>query len=113
VQWGKHGSIPRGAIESDLPGLKKLNAFYLFSWLGIADMWLGKLTRPGPGCFCYGYDRYREFAKPLLLGDRIDVVARTVDIKPILAAVFGRSFSKKRAWPDFPATVSPSLTSRK
>lgn len=99
VQWGKHGSLPRGVIESDLPGLKKLNAFYAFSWLGIWDMWLGKLTRPGPGCFCYGYGRYREFTRPLLLGDRIDVVAQTLDAKSILTAVFGRPYSKKRPWP--------------
>src|SRR5207237_3001939 len=28
VQWGKHGSLARGAIESDLPRVKKLNDFY-------------------------------------------------------------------------------------
>lgn len=99
VQWGKHGSLPRGARESDLPRFKSLNAFYLFAWLGIPDMLLGKLTRPGPGCFCKGYDRYREFTKPLVLGDRIDVVARTDQPRDILAAVFGKPFSKKRPWP--------------
>ena len=99
VQWGKHGSLPRGLIESDLPGLRKLNAFYAFSWAGVWDMWLGLLTRPGPGCFCYSYRRYREFTRPLVLGDRIDVVARAVDPKPLLAEVFGKSFSKKRPWP--------------
>jgi hypothetical protein len=99
VQWGKHGSLPRGTIESDLPRFKSLNSFYLFSWIGIPDLWLGKATRPGPGCFCYGYDRYREFSKPLVIADRVDVVALTAEPREILAAVFGRSYSKKRPWP--------------
>lgn len=99
VQWGKHGSLPRGVIESDLPGLRKLNGFYAFTWLGIWDMWLGKLTRPGPGCFCHGYRRFREFSRPLVLGERLDVVAQLDDPKPLLAAVFGKLYSKKRAWP--------------
>jgi hypothetical protein len=99
VQWGKHGSLPRHIIESDLPGIKKLNDFYAFHYLGIFDMWLGKLTRPGPGCFCHGYGRYREYTEPLLLGDRIDAVARAEDATSMLAAVFGKPYSRKRAWP--------------
>lgn len=99
VQWGKHGSLPRGVIEKDLPGLQSLNAFYAFTWLGIWDMWLGKLTRPGPGCFCHGYRRFREFTRPLLLGERLDLVVRTEDPKAVLSAVFGKPYSKKRAWP--------------
>jgi hypothetical protein len=99
VQWGKHGSLPRGAVLSDLPGARGLGNFYAFTWIGIVDMWLGKLTRPGPACFCSSYRRYREFTRPLVLGERVDVVAETDDPKPILAAVFGKSYSKKRAWP--------------
>jgi hypothetical protein len=99
VQWGKHGSLARDAIESDLPGLKKLNDFYAFHYLAIWDMWLGKLTRPGPGCFCHSYRRYREFTRPLLLNDRLDAVARTMDATAILTAVFGRPYSRKREWP--------------
>ena len=99
VQWGKHGSFARGAIESDLPGVKKLNDFFAIHYLGIWDMWLGKLTRPGPGCFCHSYKRYREFTRPLAVGDRIDAVARTADARDLLAAVFGRPYSKKRPWP--------------
>jgi hypothetical protein len=99
VQWGKHGSLPRGAIVSDLPGLRKLNGFYAYTWLGIWDLWLGKLTRPGPGCFCHSYRRFREFTRPLVLGERIDVVARTDDPTSILSAVFGRRYSKKKPWP--------------
>ena len=99
VQWGKHGSLPRGIIESDLPGIKKLNDFYAFHYLGILDLWLGKLTRPGPGCFCHGYRRYREFTEPVVVADRIDVVARTAEPKEVLLAVFGKSYSKKKPWP--------------
>lgn len=99
VQWGKHGSLPRGVIESDLPGLRKLNAFYAFTYLGIWDMWLGRLTRPGPGCFCHSYRRYREFTEPLSVADRVDVVVVAEDPTPALVAVFGRPYSRKRAWP--------------
>jgi hypothetical protein len=99
VQWGKHGSMPRGLIESDLPGLRKLNAFYAFAYLGIWDMWLGRLTRPGPGCFCHGYRRYREFTQPISVGDRLDAVVRLEQPTPVLAEVFGRPYSRKRAWP--------------
>lgn len=99
VQWGKHGSMPRHVIESDLPSIKKLNAFFAFHYLGIWDLWLGKLTRPGPACFCHGYRRYREYTRPLIVGNRIDVVARTADPKPILVAVFGKPYSRKRLWP--------------
>jgi hypothetical protein len=98
VQWGKHGSLPRNVVESDLPRFGKLNAFYAFAWLGIWDIWLGTLTRPGPSCFCHGYDRYREFTRPLVIGERIDVVARVQDPRPVLTAVFGK-YSRKNPWP--------------
>jgi hypothetical protein len=99
VQWGKHGSLPHLIRESDLPGIKKLNAFYAFTWLGLPDIWLGDLTRRGPFCFCHGYRRYREFTRPVLLGDRIDLVVRAEDPREALAAVFGRPYSKKTPWP--------------
>ena len=99
VQWGKHGSLPRDVIESDLPFRGKLLSFYLFTWLGLPDIWLGRLSRNGPWCFCHGYGRYREFSDPMLLGDRIDVVARTEDPSALLAAVFGRPYAKKTPWP--------------
>ena len=62
-------------------------------------MWLGKLTRPGPGCFCHGYGRYRDFRNPMVVGDRIDAVVRADDATAALTAVFGRPYSKKRPWP--------------
>lgn len=99
VQWGKHGSLPRGVIESDLPRWGKLPSFYLFTWAGLWDTWLGTLTRPGPVCFCRGYDRYREFTRPLVLGERVDVVAELLDPAPVLSAVFGK-YSRKPPWPD-------------
>jgi hypothetical protein len=99
VQWGKHGSLPRGVVESDLPRFGTLNSFYAFTWLGFWDMWLGRLTRPGPGCFCHGYDRYREFSRPLVVGERLDVIAQTDDPRALLGAVFGKPFSKKKPWP--------------
>ena len=99
VQWGKHGSMPRGIIESDLPGLRKLNAFFAFTYIGIPDMLLGRLTRPGPICFCHGYRRYRTFTKTLNVGDHLDAIIRTDDPGAALAQVFGRPYSRKRNWP--------------
>jgi hypothetical protein len=99
IQWGKHGSLPRGIIESDLPDDKKLNSFYLFTWLGLPDIWLGNLTRRGPWCYCKGYGRYRDFSKLVSLGNRIDVVVETENPNSVLAAVFGKPYSKKRPWP--------------
>jgi hypothetical protein len=99
VQWGKHGSLPRGIVESDLPAAQKLNGFYLFSWLALPDIWLGRLTRRGPMCFCRGYDRYREYTRPMLAGDRLDAILLTADPNAALVAVFGKPFSKKPLWP--------------
>jgi hypothetical protein len=99
VQWGKHGSLPRRVIESDLPRMKTLNSFFLFTWIGLPDIWLGNLTRRGPWCYCKSYGRYRDFSRLLSLSNRIDVVVQTEDPNTVLAAVFGKPYSKKRAWP--------------
>jgi hypothetical protein len=99
VQWGKHGSLPHGLIESDLPSIKKLNDFYALTWLSLPDIWLGNLTRRGPWCFCHGYSRYRDFSKQLPLGNRIDAVVRAEDAREALGAVFGRPYSRKTPWP--------------
>lgn len=107
VQWGKHGSLPHGVIESDLPNQKTLNLFYAFAWIGLPDIWLGDLTRPGPLCFCHGYRRYRDFSKLVALGPRIDLVVRAVDARDALADVFGRPYSKKPNWPDEGNGVRP------
>jgi hypothetical protein len=101
VQWGKHGSLPRGLVVADLPRFASLPSFYAMSWLGLWDIALGKASRPGPWCFCGGYARYREFTKPVHLADRIDVVAHAEDPRSLLAAAFGR-YSKKKPWPPGP-----------
>jgi hypothetical protein len=99
VQWGKHGSLPHRTIESDLPALKKLNVFYALTWIGLPDIWLGDLTRPGPLCFCHGYARYRDYTTLIPVGQRLDAVVRAVDATAALTDVFGKPYSKKRAWP--------------
>jgi len=99
IQWGKHGSFPRGMRESDLPGFATLNFFYVLSILGIPDMALGKTVRKGPWCFCGSYRRYRDFSKPLFLTERIDVVAWVEDPRAVLSAVFGANYSNKTWWP--------------
>ena len=99
VQWGKHGSLPHRTIESDLPGFRKLNLFYALTWIGLPDIWLGDLTRRGPWCFCHGYRRYRDYSRLLPLATRLTAVVRDVDATRTLTAVFGRPYSRKRAWP--------------
>ena len=99
VQWGKHGSLPHNTIESDLPGLAKLNVFYALTWITLPDIWLGRLTRPGPLCFCHGYSRYRDFSRVLPLEDRLTAVISTDQPDRALRAVFGK-YSRKPAWPE-------------
>jgi len=98
VQWGKHGSLPHGIVESDLPRSEKLNVFYALTWLTLPDIWLGRLTRPGPLCFCHGYARYRDFSRVLPLADALTAVVRTADPTAALTAVFGK-YSRKTPWP--------------
>ena len=100
VQWGKHGSLPRGIIESDLPRFRTLNAFYAYAFLGLPDILLGKLTRPGPSGFFHSYTRYRDFSRAMRLGDSLDVVIRAEDAREALTAVFGKPYSAKIQWPD-------------
>lgn len=99
VQWGKHGSLPRGVANEGPLWPRTLTNFWVTSWAGLPDIWLSRLTRRGPLCFCRGYRRYRTFDRPLLTGPRIDVVARTADPDPILGAFFGRPYSEKTPWP--------------
>jgi hypothetical protein len=100
IQWGKHGSLPHGIIESDLPAFRTLNAFYLYSFIGLPDILLGKITRPGPWGFFHSYGRYRDFSRTMRLGDSLDVVVRTEDASDALGAVFGKPYSRKLPWPD-------------
>ena len=105
VQWGKHGLLPRGLIESDLPRFQTLNSFYAFHQLGVLDILLGRVTRPGPSGFFHSYRRYREFTEVRRLGDVLDVVVRSAEPSAALAAVFGTPYSKKDPWPR--AVVGP------
>lgn len=99
VQWGKHGSMPYGTPSGGLPRGRTLRAFWLYHWLGLPDLLLGRLERPGPGCFCHGYGRYRRFTEPLRLDDRVDLVLVTRDPYARLERIFGRPYSRKPAWP--------------
>jgi hypothetical protein len=99
VQWGKHGLLPHGIIESDLPRFRTLNAFYAYAQLGVWDILLGRITRPGPSGFFHSYGRYRDFSRTVLLRDSIDVVVRTAEPKAALTAVFGTPYSDKPQWP--------------
>ncbi|MDB4899281.1 MAG: hypothetical protein JWN53_1089 [Gemmatimonadetes bacterium] len=100
VQWGKHGSLPRGIIESDLPPLRTLNAFYAYHFIVLPDILLGRLSRPGPSGFFHSYGRYRDFSRLLVLSDSLDVVVRTATPHESLAAVFGKPYSNKVMWPE-------------
>jgi len=84
---------------------KTLNAFYAFAFIGLPDILLGKLTRAGPSGFFHSYERYRDFSRPMRLGDSLDVVVLADDPHESLAAVFGKPYSRKRPWPDL-STVS-------
>ncbi len=99
VQWGKHGSLPRNVIQSDLPKPETLNFFYAMTIFGEPDILLGDLNRKGPLCFCHGYGRYREFTRPIVLASHIDAVVRTDDPRAILREVFGSNYSNKHRWP--------------
>ncbi|MDQ3696399.1 MAG: hypothetical protein M3373_00015 [Gemmatimonadota bacterium] len=98
VQWGKHGSMPRGVVEEDLPRFLRLGDYYMLSWL-LPDFWLGNVMRSGPICFCKSYRRYRDFSRPLLLASRIDAVVRTANPDAALRAAFGEPYSEKPFWP--------------
>jgi hypothetical protein len=102
VQWGKHGSLPHRVIESDLPGTKSLNAFYLGEYFLLPDIWLSKIAHGGPWGFFHSYARYRDFSRVVPLGSRLDAVVRTNDARPALHALFGMIYSNKRWWPDDP-----------
>ena len=105
VQWGKHGSLPHGIIESDLPRFRTLNAYYVYHIIGLPDILLGRLTRPGPSGFFQSHARYREFSRTIRLGDSLDVDVRTEDPRMALGAVFGRPYSDKAHWPPLPSAL--------
>jgi hypothetical protein len=99
VQWGKHGSMPRGIVNDDPMWPRTLSNFWVSSWVGIPDILLGRLSRRGPLCFCHSYGRYRTFDRPVIAADLIDVVVRAEDPDRVLSAFFGTPYSKKTPWP--------------
>lgn len=99
VQWGKHGSLPFGVRESDLPSSRTLNFFYVAEFALIPDIALGKISHGGPIGFFHSYKRYRDFSLVVPLESRLDAVVRASDPGPALRAVFGRSFADKQHWP--------------
>jgi hypothetical protein len=99
VQWGKHGSLPRGVVESDLPRFRTLNFFYAAEFALLPDIWIGKLAHGGPWGFFHSYGRYRDFSKVVPLGDRLDAVLASDDPRDALHAVFGKKYSNKLRWP--------------
>jgi hypothetical protein len=98
VQWGKHGSLPRGIVESSLPRLKTLNVFFALTRILVPDMILSRTMRGGPATFPHSYRRYRDFSRELRLVEKLDAIVRTDDPDQALRAVFGK-YSKKPAWP--------------
>jgi hypothetical protein len=98
VQWGKHGSLPRGLVESSLPSPKTLNFFFAATRFLVPDAFLGRIVRGGPVLFPYSYNRYRDFSKVVPVSDRLDAIVRMKDPDDALRAVFGK-YSRKPAWP--------------
>jgi hypothetical protein len=99
VQWGKHGSLPRNVVQSDLPKSRSLNFFYAMTIVGEPDILLGDIFRKGPLCFCHSYRRYLDFNRPLPLGEKLDAVVRAENPQSVLKAVFGNNYSNKHRWP--------------
>jgi hypothetical protein len=91
--------MPRGIANEDPIWPRTLSDFWVSSWIGMPDIWLGRITRRGPMCFCHGFARYRTFDRPLMTVGKIDVIVRTEDPDPVLGAVFGRPYSQKTPWP--------------
>lgn len=99
VQWGKHGSLPHGVIESDLPATKTLNFFYAAEFFMLPDIWLGKLGHGGPWGFFHSYGRYRDFSDTVQTRDHLVAVIHAEDPREALHAVFGTRYSNKTHWP--------------
>ncbi len=99
VQWGKHGDLPFGVVESDLPRPRTLNFFYAAEFILLPDIWLGKASHGGPWGFFHSYSRYRDFSTIVPLRARLDAIVTTSDSRGVLGAVFGSRYAEKVAWP--------------
>lgn len=106
VQWGKHGNLPYGVIESDLPRSRTLNLFYVAEFVLLPDIWLGKASHGGPWGFFHSYERYRDFSKIMPLQSRLDAIVTADDPRSVLQKVFGARHADKQAWPDTTNTLT-------
>lgn len=106
VQWGKHGSMPHGVVQSDLPHPKTLNTMYAMEFALLPDIWMGKLIHGGPWGFFHGYGRYREFSHVVPVKDRLTAVLCGDDPRPALKTVLGTHYSNKLEWPAVSAAPS-------
>lgn len=113
IQWGKHGSLPRGTALGDLPTLRKMNLFYAFTIIGAPDIWLSNAMRKGPWCFCHSFRRYRDFDRPLAVASHLDAVVRTADPHAALKAVFGTKYSNKIEWPPLQSPTRADSAARR
>ena len=113
VQWGKHGTLPYGVIESDLPRFKTLNAFYAVEFALLPDIWIGKLIHGGPWGFFHGYSRYRDFSRVLPLADMLSAVIAADDPEPALRVLLGSRYSRKTEWPFRGAARACALPDRR
>lgn len=98
VQWGKHGSMPRGMPIDELPRVQSLQLFYAMTYF-FPDLWFGRFSSSGPLCFCRSFARYLEFTQPIVLGARLTAIGRTADPDSLLSIVFGRRYAHKPYWP--------------
>jgi hypothetical protein len=98
VQWGKHGSMPRGTPPNEMPRDKSLEIFYAFTY-AFPDLWFGRFSSRGPLCFCHSFARYLEFTRPIILGSQLSAIGRTADPDSLLTAVFGPQYAHKPYWP--------------
>jgi hypothetical protein len=66
--------MPRGIVDDAAMWPRTLQSFWVSSWITLPDIWLGRLSRPGPMCFCHGYRRFLTFDRQIVTATRIDVV---------------------------------------
>ena len=86
--------------------------FFRMTRFGIADIWLGRLSRQGPMGFFHSYGRYLEFTRPLLLTNQLDAIVVATDPSLALRRVFGTPYSEKPWWPWGYSVADPSAPAR-
>ena len=107
VQWGKHGTLPRGVVESDLPHATSLNMMYALEFVLLPDVALGKLVHGGPWGFFHGYGRYRDFSRVVATESQLSAVISSATPTAALRTLLGSRFSNKVPWPSgMPGTSS-------